>query len=78
MAARRPSYVPKYAARAHMASMSGRSTVIGSEAEAEESLRRGSRMASVSFPGGPTSPIEGPSTRIPSIVQEMGEVGVAH
>lgn len=54
--------------------------MIGSEAEADESLRRGSRMASVSFGAGlpeETSPVEGPSGRVPSVVQEMGEVSVA-
>lgn len=33
-----------------MTSMAGRSSVVGSKAEAEQRLRRDSRMASVAFP----------------------------
>jgi len=43
---RRPSYVPKYAAKSHLASMTGRSTSAGSD-ELNQQLRRGSRMMSI-------------------------------
>lgn len=43
---RRPSYVPKYAAKSHLASMTGRSSSAGHE-ELNQQLRRGSRMMSI-------------------------------
>lgn len=45
-AVRRPSYVPKYAAASHLASMTGRTTSTDADRVTDQ-LRRGSRMMSI-------------------------------
>jgi len=67
---RRPSYVPKYAAQSHLASMSGRTSGTHGE-QMTEQLRRGSRMMSI-VPG----EMGAPSRLIHSAVPEM-EAGEA-
>jgi hypothetical protein len=65
---RRPSYVPKYAASSHLASMTGRTTAPGVGSEIEGQLRRGSRMMSV-VPGEMGSPSRLIHSAVPEAVE---------
>jgi len=64
---RKTSFVPKYAASAHLASMSGRSGS-ASSADMEAQLRRGSRMMSI-VPGEASSPSRLVHMAVPEIVE---------